>query len=350
MTARRDISMDANEPILVTGASGMVGTALSEQLLDSNTDVIGADVVPNRWSTSVDRVTHLVDLREESSIESLPTDVDTVVHLAANARVRKLVEHPSRARDNFEMTYNVLEYVRKNDIPNMIFSSSREVYGNQPDLVRSEKDTRVDEGESPYTASKIGGEALVDAYARCYDFDASILRFSNVYGRYDVSDRVVPNFIVRADRGVDLPVFGEKILDFTYLDDCIQGVTLALQNFSDVAGETFNIASGKGSTIVDLADEIIERMNSSSNVRLEETRTGEVANYVGDISKAREMLGYEPTLSPFDGLDRTIQWYLNNDLLDSIEMVISERFEDEPVQSALDTNFRGTVGDLESGG
>ena len=116
-----------------------------------------------------------------------------------------------------------------------MFSSSREVYGNSDKVIHNEDEAYVKNCESPYTASKVGGEALVHSYQQCYDIDFVIFRFSNVYGMYDGSDRVIPLFIERAKQGNDLLVFGkEKLLDFTYIDDCVGGVILGIKNFGKI--------------------------------------------------------------------------------------------------------------------
>jgi len=305
--------------VLITGSSGTVGTALAESLLDDGYEVTGVDSVENRWSERVNERTIVTDLRDSSALASLPDSVDLVVHFAANARVHKLVEDPSLAKENFDTTYNVLEYTR--DIgADIVFSSSREVYGNNGKIIYDETDTYVDECESPYTASKIGGEALVKSYGKCYGMDTSILRFSNVYGKYDVSDRVVPLFIAQAEAGEDLTVFGEdKILDFTYLDDCVNGVRRVVENFQKVSGTTFNIASGEGSSLLELAEVIVEKTDSDVSVHTEPNRTGEVGRYVADISKAQKLLGYNPKYSFEEGIERTVDWYLSNpEMLESV--------------------------------
>jgi UDP-glucose 4-epimerase len=311
--------MQPQATVLVTGSSGTIGTALAERLLSEGYDVVGADLVPNRWSTAVDERTVRTDLLDPADLDSLPADVDVVVHLAANARVRALVEQPERARDNFESTFNVLEYVRDNDVSAVVFSSSREVYGNGKETIRGEHGATIEGCESPYAASKMGGEALVESYAECYGIDACVLRFSNVYGRYDASDRVVPQFIARAEQGRALEVYGRnKLLDFTYLDDCVDGILRALKRLEVVAGMTFNIASGEGTSLLALAEAVVDRIGTRSTVRVEDSKAGEVNRFVADVSKASSVLGYEPTRSPLGGLDETIDWYRENGLVDRI--------------------------------
>ena len=299
--------------VLVTGSSGTVGTELALRLLDSGYDVRGVDVVENRWSDRVDDVTKLVDLRNEEAVMDLDADVDMIVHLAANARVHQLVRNPEGARDNFDMTFNILEFARHNEIEEFVFSSSREVYGNKGKLIYDEEDTYTDSCESPYTASKIGGEAMVKAYEKCYGIDTSLLRFSNVYGRYDNSNRVVPLFIARAVRGQDLTVYGaDKVLDFTYIDDCVSGITEVIESFEKVQGTTLNIASGEGTSLLELARTVVDIVGANVDVHVESNRTGEVSRYVADTTRANKLIGYSPEYSFAEGIRETIEWYLNH--------------------------------------
>jgi len=302
--------------VLVTGSSGTVGTELVERLLDRGVDVVGVDAVSNRWSERVDERTRTLDLCDPAAVDDLPTDVDMVIHFAANARVHRLVKDPSGAKENIDMTYNLLEHVRQSDIPEFVFSSSREVYGNADKTIYREEDTFADSCESPYTASKVGGEAMVDAYEQCYGIDSCTLRFSNVYGKYDASNRVVPLFIAQAHRDQDLTVYGaDKVLDFTHVEDCVSGVDLAVENFHKVSGMTLNMASGTGTSLIELAEMIIDRVSTESELHVERNRTGEVSRFVSDISKAQKILGYEPEYNFEQGLERAIEWYEDHDEL-----------------------------------
>ena len=303
----------SRESVLITGSSGTVGTALAERLLTEGYEVHGADVTSNRWSTAVDNRTYMVDLCDTDDVTTLPTDVDMLVHLGAHARVHQLVKEPQYAMENLEMTFNVLEHARQAEIPNVVFASSREVYGDNEKVVFSETDTNADRSESPYTASKVGGEALTRSYSKCYGLSTSIVRFSNVYGRYDGSNRVIPLFIALSEQGKPLTVYGAgKVLDFTYLDDCIDGVMRVIDRFPKVEGTTLNISSGRGTSLIELAQEVNERTSNESEISVEPIREGEIKRYVGDISRAKSILDYQPQYSFTDGLKKTIEWYLDN--------------------------------------
>jgi UDP-glucose 4-epimerase len=263
----------------------------------------------------VDAVTKQIDLRDEAAVEKmdLPRNIDALVHLAANARVYELVEDPGRARDNFLTLFNTLEIARKRGIKRFLFASSREGYGNIRADAYKEDMVRIENCESPYTASKVGGEALVQAYGRCYDIEIVIVRFSNVYGMYDDSMRVVPLFIRQAKANEPMTVFGkDKCLDFTYIDDTVSGVTAVLEKWDAAKGGTFNLAVGEGTTIVALAETVKKLLGSSSEIRIKESRTGEVIRFIADISKAKKAIGYDPKINFAEGIERAVEWYRAN--------------------------------------
>jgi len=299
-----------NKRILVTGSSGMIGTAFCEKLLEKRITFVGVDKIRNQWNPSIDAATLIKDLTEEFQFGY--GSYDTVVHLAANARVFDLVENPDLARENMVMTYNVLEFTRKNGIKEFIYASSREVYGNSfvCRTCYNEDSVDLELCESPYTASKILGEALVHAYRRCYGINSIIVRFSNVYGRYDYNDRVIPLFIAKAIKNYPLEVFGEnKVLDFTYIDDAVDGLYKAAVSFKKARNRVYNLAYGEGYSITKVASEIIEKLGSRSIINHKKSRIGEVEEFVADIDRARIKFGYKPKYDLDEGLDKTIEWY-----------------------------------------
>ena len=189
-------------------------------------------------------------------------ETDVVVHLAAHAKVHQLVAHPHRALENTMMTFNVLEYCRQRSLP-LVFSSTREVYGDVHRFEGYGEDTAdFAFTESPYSASKIASEAFIYAYARCYGLRYLAFRFSNVYGRYDNDlhrmSRVLPLFIHSMSRDEPITVFGggDKVLDFTYIDDCVDGISRGIAALVErrVTNETINLAFGEGNTLVRAAE------------------------------------------------------------------------------------------------
>ena len=308
--------------VLVTGSSGQIGTNLALRLLRDGHDVFGVDKRLNTWTDDFRYL--LQDL--SGHYPSFPggvggveyPEVDLVVHLAAHAKVHQLVRQPHRALENAIMTFNVLEFCRQQGLP-IVFSSSREVYGDVHRFAEEEaKETSADFAytESTYSASKIAGEAMIYSYARCYGLKYLVFRFSNVYGRFD-NDlarmvRVIPLFIHTMQREEPITVFGpEKTLDFTYVDDCVDGIVRGIEALAEgrVVNETINLAYGQGNTLVRVAELIAAELGTDPKITLAPSLLGEVTHYVADLSKARELLGYEPRVAVDEGIARAVAWF-----------------------------------------
>jgi UDP-glucose 4-epimerase len=301
--------------VLITGSSGQIGTNLALALLARGDTVQGIDIRENTWTNEIPTIR--ADLSASKPGE-LPVKggFDIVLHFAAHAKVFELVEQPERALQNAVMTFNVLEYCRRHSTP-IIFSSSREVYGDIMRHITDESQADFVVAESPYSASKIAGEAFIYSYAECYDLPYLVFRFSNVYGRFDCDEkrmeRVIPLFIRRIAEGHPITVYGrEKVLDFTYVDDCIAGVIRGIDALIErrVNHETVNLAAGQGSTLVDLVNLISLALRKKPNVRYEPARAGEVTRYVADITKARQLLGYQPQTPLTAGVPLSIEWQI----------------------------------------
>ena len=306
--------------VLITGSSGQIGTNLALRLLDDGHSVFGVDKRQNPWTDAFP--TLLQDLA--SPYPPYPggiggveyPDIDVVVHLAAHAKVHQLVAQPHRALENMVMTFNVLEFCRGVRAP-LVYSSTREVYG---DVHRFEGygEASADFAftESPYSASKIAGEALIYSYGRCYDLPYLVFRFSNVYGRYD-NDlhrmvRVLPLFTHLMLRGDRVTVYGrDKVLDFTYVDDCVDGIARGVEALAggDVRNETINLAFGQGNTLFRAAELIAEQLGVEPQIDTAPARLGEVTHYVADIRKAHDLLGWQPRTSLDEGIPKAVAWF-----------------------------------------
>jgi nucleoside-diphosphate-sugar epimerase len=308
--------------ILITGSSGQIGTNLALNLLEQGHSVFGVDVRPNSWTDKFP--TLLQDLgmphqdhRRGIGSADYPDRLDLVVHFAAHAKVHELVEHPTKALSNIIMTSNVLEFCRHNQLP-IIFSSTREVYGDIHHYITEESHADFVFTESPYSASKIASEALVYSYSRCYGLPYMVFRFSNVYGRYDNDlermERVVPLFIDRIHRNLPITIYGEdKLLDFTYIDDCIDGVMKGIYTLlsGKETNHTLNLAYGQGNSLITLAEHIGKALDVTPEISIQPSRKGEINRYVANVGKARAVLDYHPT-TPLDlGIQKSVAWCLD---------------------------------------
>ncbi len=301
--------------ILITGSSGQIGTNLAERLISMGHEPVGLDIRANTWVDTFRTIEADLTAPEKGLIEMLAGDeFDCVVHLAAHAKVYELVENPAKALENVEMVFNAIEISRRGRIP-FVFGSSREVYGDVTRHMTEEAHADFVIAESPYSASKIAGEAFVYSYSRCYGLPHLVFRFSNVYGRYDNDierlERVVPLFIKKIGSGEKVTIFGpEKVLDFTYVDDCISGIAAGIERLTSgkVANETINLAYGRGYTLARLVEIISEKLSVKSDVEFLPTRAGEVTRYVANISKAARLLGYAPSTPLEVGVANEIEW------------------------------------------
>jgi nucleoside-diphosphate-sugar epimerase len=307
--------------ILVTGSSGQIGTNLALRLLADGHELFGVDQRLNTWTHEFQYL--LQDLSGQypatpDGIGGVPyPETDLVVHLAAHAKVHQLVAQPHRALENLMMTFNVLEFCRHRRLP-LVFSSTREVYG---DVHRFEGygEATADFAftESPYSASKIASEAFIYSYARCYGLKYLAFRFSNVYGRYDNDlhrmSRVLPLFIHQMLRDEPITVYGgaEKVLDFTYVDDCVDGIVRGIEALGSgaVKNETINLAYGQGNTLVRAAELIGAEVGVAPKIMTAPSLLGEVTHYVADIRKAHDLLGWRPRVPLDEGIPRAVEWF-----------------------------------------
>ncbi len=305
--------------ILITGSSGQIGTNLALRLLSQGHFVFGIDKRANTWTDKIP--TLLQDLSAPYHNFSggighveYPPNLDLVVHLAAHAKVHELVEQPDRALENITMTFNVLEFCRHQKLP-IIFSSSREVYGDIHRYITEESHADFAFTESPYSASKISGEALIYSYAQCYDLRYLVFRFSNVYGRYDNDlermERVIPLFIRKIRNHEPITVYGEKkVLDFTYVDDCVDGISRGIELLVNgkEGNQTINLAYGQGNSLVSMAEFVGEALGIQPEMTIKPARVGEVTHYVANIGKAHALLGYSPTTPLREGIHKAVTW------------------------------------------
>jgi UDP-glucose 4-epimerase len=268
--------------VLITGSSGQIGTNLGLRLLDAGHEVQGVDLRANPWTPRLP--TRLLDLRRPPGelLAALEGEAwDVLVHFAAHAKVHELVVRPERALENVVDTFNVLEVARARGTP-VVFGSSREAYGDVGEGLTDEDRKVV--AKSPYSASKIAGEAFVLSYALCYGLPTLTFRFSNVYGRYDNDlgrmERVVPLFVRELALGHEVTVYGrEKVLDFTYVDDCVSAVFAGIERLyrGELMNETINVAAGRGSSLLDLCRYIGEVLGVDPRVHVEPTRAARSA-------------------------------------------------------------------------
>lgn len=308
--------------ILITGSSGQVGTNLGLALGQKGHQVVGLDRRENQWTGQIPTLIRDIaaqDMPALAELAALRPDFDRpelVVHLAANAKVHELVVNPRRAHENATTTFNVFEFCRIHQLP-LIFTSSREIYGQPDPPLVAEEAINVYHIRSPYAAYKIADETLLYAYAHCYGLKYLVFRLSNVYGRYDNDlermTRVIHIFIDQMRRGEAVTIFDrDKLIDFTYIDDCVNGLMLGIEKLVSgaVVNETFNISSGSPATLLELAQLIAKNLGVTPQIIDKPIRPGEINFYAADLRKIKAKLGYEPQVPLAEGIKRTVAWSL----------------------------------------
>lgn len=302
---------------LVTGAAGFIGSNLSAALLDRGYAVRGVDNFATGREKNVGRLRgseefdfHEEDIRDKGTVRELMEDVEYVFHQAAVPSVPRSVEDPVTTTDaNCTGTATVLDAAHRADVDTVVVASSSSVYGSSERLPKVE--TMDEEPESPYALSKHFTEKLALQCSELYDINTVALRYFNIFGPWQDPEgdyaAVIPKFIsLMLDE--ERPVIygdGEQSRDFTYIDNAIQANVRAAEG--DVTGEAFNVGTGGRVTVNELVERINDDLGTDISPIYDDPRPGDVPHSHADISKARELLGYEPVV-PFDeGLERTIK-------------------------------------------
>lgn len=297
---------DDRRVIVVTGAAGFIGKHLVRELLQrTQDDVIGLDNLHRGdWSQlpANARLTLIEgDVRDAELLQDLLNGSHLVFHLAAKANVMQSEQDPDYAFESNVMgTFNLLRQAYKAGVQHVVFTSSREVYGEANELPVPEMTPL--RPKNIYGASK----AAAEAYCRMFDrdeFRVSIARLANVYGPGD-HDRVIPTFIDRANRGLPLTIYGgRQVVDFV----AVQLVIEALWQVScRPSSEPINVGSGRGVTLSETARRILKATGSPSRLDISPARHQEVVRFVADVTRMRSYLGVEPPDDPLSELDAVL--------------------------------------------
>lgn len=312
-----------DRPVLVTGASGLVGSWLVRELLEARADVIclTRDFVPQSiffdegFAQRVKTVRG--DIRDIDSIRRAVQEYEahTVIHLAAQTIVGVANRDPLFTfESNIQGTWNVLEACRgSGSVKSAVIASSDKAYGTQPVLPYTENAPL--QGEHPYDVSKSCADLISHAYAKSYGTPVAITRCGNFYGGGDLNwSRIVPGTIRSVIRG-EAPVIrsnGLFIRDYLYVEDGAHGyLTLAEQLASnpEIRGMAFNFSIERQINVIELVNMILKQMKSDLVPVVQNNAPNEIPNQYLSAERARKVLGWQPLFTLEEGLGKTIEWY-----------------------------------------
>jgi len=311
---------------LVTGAAGFIGSNLVAELLELGQHVVGLDNFSTGKRANVISGMRLIegDIRSLDACREAVKGVDLVLHQAALGSVPRSIDRPLTTHDNNVNGFlNMLVAARDAGIPRIVFASSSAVFGDDPLLPKVEE--RIGRAASPYGLSKHINELYAQVFNTCYGMEWVGLRYFNVFGPRQDPDgpyaSVIPAWIGALLRGQTAYINGDGSCarDFCHVDNVVQANLRAAMTENPAAlNQAYNVAHGEMTSLNELFEVIRsvlgKRMPHLQNVRAmhREPRRGDMLLSKADIGKARGLLGYEPSVLLMDGLENTMDWYIEN--------------------------------------
>lgn len=304
---------------LVTGGAGFIGSHIASALVASGVRVRIIDDLSTGYRENVEEIGGDVDfvqasLAEEEPLRKALEDVELVFHEAAIPSVPRSVEDPRQTHiASVDSTFALLLAAREKRVRRLVYAASSSAYGDQPTLPKIE--TMLPEPLSPYAVAKLVGEHYCQVFTRVYGLETISLRYFNVFGpRQDPSSQysgVISRFI-SALLSNKTPVIygdGEQSRDFTYIDNVVEANLKAAEGTKGI-GQVINIANGERISLNQLLDELKDLTGHRDvTVDYQDARPGDVKHSLADITRARDLLGFEPRVDLREGLARTIEWW-----------------------------------------
>jgi len=300
-----------NKLIVVTGGAGFIGSHIAWELVKDN-DVIVIDNLYTGKAENVPPGAKLVkaDIRDYNAIAELVSNADYVFHEAAQVSVVESIRDPIFTEEvNVLGTLNIIRALLEGH-GKLIFASSASVYGDNPNLPL--KETERPRPLSPYGVTKATVEEYLRVYHELYGLPVVALRYFNVFGPRQSANQyagVISIFINRALAGEPLVIFGDgkQTRDFIYVKDVVRANLLVAES-KRANGRVFNVATGKQTSILELAMKIIEITGTTSSIIFDKPRPGDIRHSLADITEIKK-LGFEPEWSLEEGLKKTVEWY-----------------------------------------
>jgi UDP-glucuronate 4-epimerase len=313
--------------ILVTGGAGFIGSHLCEHLVANGHRVIALDNFDNFYDPKIkeQNVAELLknnnfvllrgDIRDAAVLKNIfgKNEVNCVVHLAAKAGVRPSILNPLEYMSvNVDGTAALLEAARQAGVRRFIFGSSSSIYGNQEKTPFSETDD-VSQPISPYAASKHAGELLCHVYHHLYGLEIACLRFFTVFGPRQRPDLAIRKFTELALAGQPIPLYGDggTRRDYTFVADIVRGISQVIA-MPNLGYEIVNLGGSHPVTLLELVNAVEKSLGKPLQIDFLEKQPGDVEQTWADVSKAKSLFGYQPSVSLEEGVRRFVEWYVNS--------------------------------------
>ena len=318
-----------SKKFLVTGTAGFIASQVSQQLLDHGDHVVGVDNLNDYYDVRLKKwrleqlTAHknarnftfvdldIEDLTKLSALFQVEGPFDAVLNLAARAGVRYSMQNPHvYLSTNAEGTLNLLESMRTQECKKLVLASTSSLYAGQK--MPFTEDLAVNEPLSPYAASKKAGELIAYSYHKLYKMDVSVVRYFTVFGPAGRPDMSPFRFIKWIAEEETIQMFGDgsQSRDFTYVDDIARGTIAAIE---DVGYEIINLGGGRNpvslNTIISKFEELIGK---KAKIDYKPFHVADLMETCADISKAKRLLGWEPQVSLDEGLEKSVQWFMDN--------------------------------------
>ena len=315
---------------LITGGAGFIGSHLADRLLAEGNKVVVIDNFNNFYNPKIkeNNVKHnlnnpnykieRIDIRNGEEVDRVFAEnkIDNIMHLAAMAGVRPSIENPVLYQEvNCVGSQNILEAMKKHNVKNIVFASSSSVYGNTKTVPFKETDI-VDFAISPYAATKKANEVMTHVYHKLFGFNVIMLRFFTVYGERQRPDLAINKFTRLIMEDKPIPVFGDGTTsrDYTYVKDIIDGITKSLKYVEENENvyEILNLGESEPVTLNEMIETIEQALGKKAIINRMPMQPGDVNRTYADITKAKNLIGYNPKTSFKQGIENFVNWYKEN--------------------------------------
>lgn len=311
---------------LITGGAGFIGSSLADKLLEYGHKVLVIDNFCDFYDPKLKEKNieinknnenykiYREDIRNKEKLSEIFNEnkIDCVIHLAAMAGVRPSIENPVLYQEvNCLGTQNILEEMKKHNLKNLVMASSSSVYGNCKDVPFRE-DMVVDYAISPYAATKKANEVMTHVYHKLCNMNVIMLRFFTVYGPKQRPDLAINKFTSLMINNEEIPMFGDGTTsrDYTYIDDIVGGIIKSIDYVlsNNNVYEIINLGNSSPTSLIEMINTIGKVLNIEPKIKQLPMQPGDVDRTFADITKAKNLLGYEPKTSFEEGIRKFVEW------------------------------------------